>query len=116
MKTPYEPSPTSVLQRIADRAQAGGVAESILAQIETNEPIDRKRIPSVLKQCCDAIVSILDQSLYLEKEVAIYQRSLDAEKRLNVDLKMINRKAIERNAELEKENRKLKQNIEQWMK
>lgn len=116
IRVPKEHPPQDVLTRIADRMEVGGVCESLLAQLELDEPLtkDEEQMRSVLLKAAKSIVKIMEQSLSLEQELAVSMRSLGEEKRINLDLKVINRKLTERNAEVSKENRNLKQEISKW--
>ena len=111
----YEVADKSNLERIADRMEAGGVAESVLAQLDTEMPLDAEKLRPVMGKSAEMILLILDPSLSLERMVSVTERSLFAEKKLNLDLKVTNRHLVERNAEMAKEIRTLKGNISKWM-
>jgi hypothetical protein len=104
----------SHLERIADRQEAGGIAESILAQLDLGEPIDHENAVEMLRKVSEQVVHMLDQALYLEQGISTYQACLNSEKRVNLDIKLEMRKLQEENASLSKENRHLKGNIEEF--
>ena len=104
----------SHLERIAERQEAGGIAESILAQLALNEPIDHEKAIKMLHKVSEQVVFMLDQALCLEQGISTYQVSLNSEKRINLDMKIEIRKLQEENAKLSKENRHLKGNIEEF--
>ena len=110
----WEPTPMSHLERIAERQEAGGIAESILAQLALQEPIDHDKAIEMLNKVSEQVVFMIDQALYLERGISTYQACLNSEKRVNLDMKIEMRKLQEENAKLSKENRHLKGNIEEF--
>jgi len=104
----------SHLERIADRQEAGGIAESILTQLDLEEPIDHEKAVEMLQKVSQQVVYMIDQALYLEQGISTYQACLNSEKRVNLDMKIEMRKLQEENAKLSKENRNLKGNIEEF--
>lgn len=108
--------PKDPLQRIADRMEGGGIAESILAQLELSEPLDPKTFAEVMLKTCNHMLVLIDQCIQLERDMSITHTSLAHEKKLNLDLRLENRKLLERNAEYAKEVRTLKGSIEDFFK
>ena len=108
--------PRNHLERIADRMEAAGTAEALLAQLELEEPLDRETFAAVMLKTCNHMLGIIDQCIQLERECAIASSSLSHEKKLNLDLRMNNRQLTERNAAFAKEVRNLKGSIEDFFK
>lgn len=111
----YTPTHMSALERLSVRIQAGGVAQSILVQLELGEPIDLDYCKKTLETCVDEIMALLNQCEDLETGVKTLNTCLTADKRVSLDVQVKNRELTQRNAELAKENRQLKVSIEDLM-
>lgn len=103
------------LQMWADRVRASGVAESIELQLEMDVIIDVPRSREALVRINEELRSVLHQVYYLDQLLESTEIILREEKRMNLELKVENRKVVEENAELAKVNRRLKQEIDKLM-
>lgn len=103
------------LERMADRVHAGGVAQSIAAQLEMDKDIDIDMAKEALDKCVTQIYKLLEQSFCLEQKLEAAYVSLGAEKRMCLDLRVENKLLVQENAELQKTNRTLKRELQNLM-
>lgn len=106
----------NTLERMAVRIQAGGVAQSVMVQIEMDEPLDLQACKNTLEVCCDEISNLLNQCEDLEVGIKTLSTCLHADRKVSLELECKNRELTRRNAELSKENRSLKSSIEELMR
>lgn len=105
----------SSLQRVADRLHAGGVAETIDYQLEQDVIIDVPRSREALVAMHQELTKMIAQSLYLEQVLESTEIILGQEKRLMLELRVENKGLVAENANLHKENRRLKREIDKLM-
>ena len=105
----------SDLERLADRSTAGAIMHSVEMQLEMNEPLDVAACRKVLYKCTGQIAIMLEQAFCLEQKLEGGHSALCAERRINLELQIENRKLKERNAELAKENRNIRRSLEEYM-
>lgn len=103
------------LERIGDRIFAGGVADSVKLQLESNEHLDVNKSREVLWKCVNQIYKMLEQSFCLEQKLEASHTSLGAERRMSLELRVENKRLTEENAQFEKANRNLKRELEKLM-
>lgn len=102
----------SDLEMWADRVHAMGMVESIECQLEEEVLISVPRSREALVNITNQLKKVMHQCYYLDQVLESTEIMLREEKRLNLDLKIENRKCLEENAELSKTNRRLKQEID----
>ena len=102
----------SRLGRMSERLQAGGVMESIDAQLNMGKVVDTAMCKKAMRRMCKELQTLLGQCMSLEQIAESVALSLTAEKRMNLDLRVENKTLKEQNAELEKANRNLKISID----
>lgn len=96
----------------ADRIHAMGMVESIEMQLEQDVLISVPRSREALVNITTQLRKVMHQCHYLDRGLGVYEIMLREEKRLNLDLKLENRKYLIENAELSKTNRNLKREID----
>ena len=111
----FSPTHMNALERLVVRIQAGGAAQSIMVQLELDEPLNLESCKNTLEVCCGEITALLNQCEDLELGVKTLNTCLTADKRVSVELECKNRELTRRNAELSKENRSLKASIAELM-
>jgi hypothetical protein len=100
----------------ADRVRASGVCESIDIQLEMDVIIDVPRSREALVRINNELRCVLHQVYYLDQVLESTEIILREEKRLNLELKVENRRVLEENADLTKVNRRLKQEIDKLVR
>lgn len=105
----------SSLERLTQRIQSGGVAQSIMTQIELNEPLDPEKTQQALLKTCDEIIALLDQCEDLETGIKCFLTCLQSTQELLIQTQIKARDLTEKCAELSAENRRLKSNIAELM-
>ena len=111
----YIPTHMSALERLTDRIQAGGSAQSVLTQLELGDKISEPLSRNVMVKLCDEITVLLNQCEDLELGIKCFLTNLQSTQELLIKAKIDLRDKTERMAELSKENRNLKSSIEKLM-
>ena len=101
-----------MLKRIADRVEAGGVCETLQYQLDQDVIINVPRSREALSNTLVHLRRMLAQSHLLERELEASAVSLRQEKKVSLDIKLENTKLLSDNAELAKQNRILKKQID----
>lgn len=104
------------LERIAQRMESGGKSDAIAAQLEMNKPLDTRQSRKALWQMVQQVRRLIEQCLYLEQTLESVGISLNAEKKMNLELRVQNHRLTREVAEVEKQNRNLKREIEKLVK
>ena len=105
-------SKLSDLEMWADRIHAMGIVESIEMQLEEDVLISVPRSREALVNITTQLRKVMHQCYYLDQVLESTEIMLREEKRLNLDLKLENRKYLTENAELSRINRNLKKEID----
>ena len=100
------------LERIAQRVESGGHADAIAAQLEMNKLVDVRQSRKALWQMVKQVRRLIEQCLYLEQTMESVGMSLQAEKKMNLELRVQNHRLSKEAADLEKENRQIKKEIQ----
>ena len=103
------------LERIAQRVESGGRADGIAAQLEMKKMLDVAQCRKALWQMVKQVRKLIEQCLYLEQTMESVGISLQAEKKINLELRVQNHRLSKEAADLEKENRQLKKEIEKMI-
>lgn len=102
----------SSLRRYADRLEAGKVADFVETHLEMGTVFDRDQSSRAMLKLVRMVRNMISQSVLLQQEAESVAQSLMAEKRMNVLLEVDKHQLQASSAALEKQNRKLKAEIE----
>ena len=106
----------SGLEMWADRIRAMGMVECVEMQLEEDVLISVPRSREALVNLTTQLKKVMHQCYYLDQVLESTEIMLREEKRLNLDLKLENRKFLAENAELSKMNRNLKKEIDKLVR